>query len=214
MIKAGETAEPLDDTHVVLQRRDAYRFGSDAVSLYKFARDAGRMRKESHVLDLCSGCGIIGLLAAIETGARVTGVELDTVLWDMSVRSAMLNGLDNAAFINADLKAYAPEARFDIVVCNPPFYKSDSKPSGVSPAANSELTVTFDDAAACAARSLKSNGCFFVVHTCSRLDEVLGVCGRRKLMPKDLVINRNCKTFMLKCVKGGKAGLAVRIEEF
>ena len=112
MIKIGETAEALDDRHVIIQRRDAYSFGSDAVVVAKFACADGRIRGGT-VLDLCSGCGVIGILIAIETGAAVTGVELDCVLWDMSVRSAKLNGLDNVKFENVDLKDYTPSFKFD-----------------------------------------------------------------------------------------------------
>lgn len=232
MIKAGEAAEPLGDGFFILQRRDAYRFGSDSVALAKFA--SGDIRRGFDVLDLCSGCGIVGMLVAVSTGARVLGVELDETLFDMSVRSAKLNKLADVSFINADLReknGFYPRGsddkdeisgkssnvknkKFDAVVCNPPFYKANSKPSEISPAANSELTVTFRDVARVAANSLERGGATYFVHTAARLDEVLCVCREFGLTPKKLTVNRNGKTFLLKCVKGGKSGLAVKTEEF
>lgn len=217
LIKSGEAAEPLGDGFVILQRRDLYRFGSDSVALAKFA--ARDIRRGHAVLDLCSGCGIVGILIAIETDASVTGAELDETLYDMSVRSAELNGLSNVAFVRADLreqKRFALDGgkRFDAVVCNPPFYKATAKPSAVSPAANSELTVTFCNVAEAAANSLGNGGAAYFVHTATRLDEILCECRERKLMPKELVVNRNGKTFLLKCVKGGKSGLKTTVEEF
>ena len=217
-IAAGEVAEPLDDTHAILQRKDCYRFGSDAVALAKFAGEY--VRREQRVFDLCSGCGVVGILMAIEYGVSVVGAELDHTLCDMSVRSAAMNGLENAAFYNADIRDGGSEpfasgrGMFDAVTCNPPFYKTGSVPRLVYPQAASELTVTFDDVAARAAELLKVGGAFCLVHTSSRLDEVLCTCREHGLAPKNLKINENGKTFLLRAVKGGRAGMVVSVGKF
>ena len=217
-IKAGEIAEPLDDNHAILQRKDCYRFGSDAVALAKFASEF--VRREQRVFDLCSGCGIVGILIAIETGACVDGAELDRTLLDMSVRSAAMNGLDGVKFFNADVSSGISEpfvsgrGMYDVAVCNPPFYKVGSVPRTVYPQAASELTVTFDDVAARAQELLKSGGTFCLVHTSSRLDEVLCTCREHGLAPKNLIVNENGKTFLLRAVKGGKAGMTVAVRKF
>jgi len=73
---------------------DGYRFGSDAVALAKFA--CGYMADGARVFDLCSGCGVVGLIVGIEKRACIAGAELDAELCDMSNRSAAMNGLDGA----------------------------------------------------------------------------------------------------------------------
>lgn len=217
-IGAGEAAEPLDDDRYIIQRKDCYRFGSDAVALAKFA--SGYVGRGRRVFDLCSGCGIVGILIAIETGASIVGAELDETLCDMSVRSAAMNGLADVAFFNADVRdgESAPfsggREKFDAVVCNPPFYKAGSVPRAVYPQAASELTVTFDDVAARAGELLKAGGAFFAVHTATRLDEVLCACRVNGLAPKNLTVNENGKTFLLRAVKGGKAGMVVSVRKF
>ncbi|MCH5166086.1 MAG: methyltransferase [Clostridiales bacterium] len=214
-INPDERIEPLDDKHVILQSVNGYRCGSDAVALSKFASEY--VKQSDNVFDLCSGCGIIGLLLAIETGCNVVGAELDKSLFDMSVRSCELNGLDNVRFFNADIRDLSETANscaYDIVVCNPPFFKADSRMRKVAPTANSELTVTFDDVVKAAKRLLKTGGALFLVHTSSRLDEVLSACRSGGLTPKNLVVNKNCKTFMLRAVRGGKDGLTLTVKEF
>ena len=128
-LKAGEKIEPLDDGYGIIQSAELYRFGTDAVALAKFA--AARIARENRVLDLCSGCGVVGILIAVATGARVDGAELDGALCDMSVRSCALNGLDGVRFYNADVRdltlADVGGVGYDAVVCNPPFYKRDRK---------------------------------------------------------------------------------------
>ncbi|MBD5132508.1 MAG: methyltransferase [Clostridiales bacterium] len=210
----GERLEPLDDKHYIIQSENGYRFGSDAVDLAKFA--ARYATEKSRVVDMCSGSGIIGILLSIEKGCTVDGVELDDALYDMSVRSARFNGLNGVAFYNADVKRIedilAPAA-YDVVVCNPPFYKAESRPSKVAPNANSELTVALGDIVRAAKYVLKVGGSLCMVHTATRMDEVLSVYREYGLTPKELVINKNCKTFLLRAVRGGKDGLTVNILE-
>lgn len=212
----GEVVEPLDDGHCIIQPKDGYRFGEDAVSLAKFA--CGYIKRDKTVFDLCSGSGIVGLLIEIERGASVFGAEIDEKACDMSNRSAALNRL-SARFYNVDVRdgkkltEIAGKNVYDAVTVNPPFYKAGSLPSKVSPQANSELTVTFAEIAAATKLLLKPRGEFFVVHTATRLDEILYICRENKLTPKNLTVNRNGKTFLLRCVLGGGDGLTVTVKE-
>lgn len=214
-LKLGEKAEPLGDGYYIIQSKDGYRFGTDAVALAHFA--SGYVRKDDSVFDMCSGCGIIGIMLALARGCAVDGAELDEGLHDMSVRSCALNGLNEVHFINADIRTLCntvASARYDAVVCNPPYYKADSKPTSVAPAANSEITVTFAEIAAETRRVLKVGGSFFAVHITKRMDEVLGLCADNGLTPKDLVVAPNGKTFLLRAVRGGKQGMNVSVKEF
>lgn len=213
-LRSGEAIEPLDDVHSVIQSADGYRFGSDAVALAKFA--CGYIADGARVFDLCSGCGVVGLIVGIEKRACIAGAELDAELCDMSNRSAAMNGLD-AVFSNADVRiggGVFERGAFDAVVCNPPFYKAESKPRRVAPTANSELTVTFRDVVMRAAELLKDGGVFCFVHTAARLDELLAECNAHRLAPKNIVVNPNGKTFLCRAVKGGRQGLAVEVKEF
>lgn len=211
----SEVVEPLDCKHSIIQPKHGYRFGTDAVDLAKFA--CGYIKSGATVFDLCSGCGIVGILVAIESGATVFGAETDACACDMSNRSAAINSL-NAKFINADVRDITAltekvgNIRFDAVTVNPPFYKKGSKPSKISPESSSELTVTFNDIALAAKALLKPRGEFFVVHTATRMDEILCLCRANKLTPKNLIVNKNGKTFLLRCVLGGGDGLTVSVK--
>lgn len=213
VVLSGEAVEPLDEKHVIIQPVDGYRFGADAVSLAKFA--SGFIKRTDSVFDLCSGCGVVGILVAIATGARVCGAELDGALADMSNRSAAVDGLD-AKFFNADIRdlnsdMFSCGRAYDAVLCNPPFFKAHSRARKIAPTANSELTVTFEQVVAAAKKLLKPLGTFCLVYTAARLDEAVCVCRENGLTPKELIINGNGKTFLMRCVLGGKDGLTVRV---
>ena len=215
VVKEGEALEPLGGGYAIIQPTDGYRFGTDAVKLAKFA--GAHLHGGARVLDLCSGCGIVGLSLCADIGARVVGAEIDGALCDMSNRSAAANDFD-ARFENIDLRSEFDASRlcgrrfFDAVVCNPPFFKVDSKPRTVAPDANSEMTIDFERIADVASSFVKAGGKFFFVHTLSRLDELICICTAHGLRVKKLVINKNRKTFTAKCVFGGKAGMEVEVE--
>ena len=213
-VRDGERAEPLGDGYYIIQQMNGYRFGSDAVALAHYA--SGFTGKNSRVYDLCSGCGIIGIMLAIASDCPVDGAEIDSTLCDMSNRACALNGLDSVRFNNTDIKNIGelPAAEYDLVVCNPPYYKADSKPSAVAPQANSELTVKLAEVVAAAKRLLKVGGSLCMVHISSRLDEVIVECDRNGLTPKELIVNPNGKTFMLRAVRGGKRGITLSIKQF
>ena len=213
-LRPGEKAEPLGDGYYIIQSETGYRFGTDAVALAKFA--TRYTNADSRVYDLCSGSGVIGIMLATATGCTVDGAELDKELWDMSVRSCVLNGSHNITFYNADVRdinGFKP-SNYDVVVCNPPFFKADSRPSVVAPQANSETTVTAQDIVTAAKRLLKVGGSFCVIHTASRLDEILCLCRENGLIPKELTVNANGKTFLLRAVRGGRPGMKVDVKEF
>lgn len=217
ILNENEVVEPLGDGKYIIQPKIGYRFGSDSVALSKFA--SRYIKNTDRVFDICSGCGIIGILIALGTGAAVSGAEIDGRLCDMSNRSAKLNELDAVSFINADIRGGDAVktfgvGSFDAVVCNPPYYKTGSKKSSVASSANSEITVTLDDVLSTARSLLKPCGALYLVHITERLDEVLYKCREKKLTPKKLTVNANSKTFMLRCVLLGRSGMTVSTEKF
>ncbi len=69
--------ETLDDLQLgginIIQKKDAFRFGIDAVLLANFAK----IKKGIRVVDLCTGGGIIPFLLAGKTEATsIVGIEI------------------------------------------------------------------------------------------------------------------------------------------
>lgn len=209
-LKDGERMEPLEGGYGIIQSVNSYRFGADAIMLAKYA--AEHISARDRVFDLCSGCGVVGMLVNILTGAAVDGAEIDRTLHDMSVRSCALDGLENVKFFCADIReadSLFDGGAYDAVVCNPPYYKSDSRARKTSPGASCELTVTFYDVVRAATRLLCRGGAFYLVHITSRLDEILSTCRANGLMPKAISIAPNGKIFLLRAVNGGKPGMVI-----
>jgi SAM-dependent methyltransferase len=77
-------------------------------------------RASRRTLDLCSGNGILALLAAPHS-TRVLGVDTNPRAVNLAAFNALVNGMTNVHFLEGHL--YAPVAghRFDLIVANPPF---------------------------------------------------------------------------------------------
>ena len=94
-----------------------YRFNLDPILLSGFAPTQGT------VLDLGSGCGVLGLTMLLRGADRLIAVEKEPVMADLILRNAQENGLaDRVEVICADLRELQ-DFKADHVVSNPPYFK-------------------------------------------------------------------------------------------
>ena len=89
------SGERLDDLQLdglkLIQRPDAFRFGTDSVLLADFAAP----RRGEAAADLGCGTGAIALMmAGHQPRCEIDAVELQPDIADMAVRSVALNGLE------------------------------------------------------------------------------------------------------------------------
>jgi ribosomal protein L3 glutamine methyltransferase len=76
------------------------------------------------VLDLCSGSGCLGIIAAyIFPNAKVTLLELDAVALEVAQRNVVAHGMqDRIEIINADVIAKPKlQPPYDLIISNPPY---------------------------------------------------------------------------------------------
>ena len=92
-IKEDETLDDLQLKGIqVIQKKDAYRFGIDAVLLSDFAK----AKMGDKVIDLGTGTGIIPILmeARYPEANQYIGLEIQKESAEMAMRSVALNGLE------------------------------------------------------------------------------------------------------------------------
>lgn len=176
----------------IIQNKDGFCFGSDAVLLSKFAK----VKRGSRGLDLCTGTGIIPVLTyALYGPASIDAVEIIPRVAEMAARTMELNGLSEVIRVqNADLKD-APEIYgsriFDFVTCNPPYMNSGGglvNPKDELAVSRHEIMCTLDDVVRVSARCLKQTGRMFMVHRADRLCDVVSAMRKYKIEPKRLAV--------------------------
>ena len=189
-----ECGERLDDLQCnglyLIQAPDKFCFGIDAVLLSNFVK----VKKNGHVVDLCTGSGIVPILLSAKTGAKkITGIEIQSDIADMARRSVSYNKLDeNIDIINDDISnalKYINNCSVDSVCVNPPYMKDTTaikNPDLPMAIARHELLTDLETVINIASKLLKESGKFFMVHRPSRLSEIFASMRQNRIEPKRL----------------------------
>lgn len=187
--------ERIDDLQLnnlkIIQNKDGFCFGIDAVLLSDFAKD---IRNNSKVLDLGTGTGIIGILLCAKTKlSKIYGIDIQKDVCDMASRSIKLNNLeDKFEIINTNIKELLnnfEEASFDAIVSNPPYKKDNSglkNESETKLISRHEITASLEDFISVSSKLLKSNGSIYMVHRPERLSDLFYLLKKYNLEPKKL----------------------------
>ena len=124
--------ERIDDLEYkglkIIQNKNGFCFGMDSILLSDFAKN---IKKESKVLDLGTGTGIISTLLCGKTNLqKIIGVEVQEQVAEMAKRSVKLNNLEERfEIVNAnilELKNIYKNQSFDVIVTNPPYKKENT----------------------------------------------------------------------------------------
>jgi tRNA1Val (adenine37-N6)-methyltransferase len=102
---------------------DFYRFNQDSLALIKFIKQ--QLPAASSILDLGAGCGIIGIeLARFFAAASLTLLELqpDYLSYLQENLRVFLPAHTRAELIFASFGQWQISAKWDLIVCNPPYY--------------------------------------------------------------------------------------------
>jgi len=220
LIKPTERLDDLQFNNLFLiQDPQGYCFTSDAVALANFVK----LKKGGKLVDLCSGSGVIGILAHTKNELENTFlVEIQENLADMSLRSIQYNNLEGIEVINSKLQGISDQIGigvFDAVVCNPPYKKSGTtklvnEKESVA-IARHEIKVNLEEIIIEASKLLKFGGDFYIVNKEERLTDMMVLLRNYGLEPKILKIlpsSKGANVVMLKAKKGGKSGMVISLK--
>lgn len=214
--------ETLEDLQInglfLLQKKDSFRFGMDAVLLSNFVK----AKAHQNVLDLGTGTGIISVLISAKTEAKsITGLEIQSDIADMAQRSIDGNNLNHRISIKrGDIKeaiSIFGAATYDIVVTNPPYTKVGSgrvNNHDSKAVSRHELYCNLEDVLTSSSAILKPQGEFFMVHRPDRLTDILAGMRKVKIEPKLLKMvcpysGKAPSLILVKGLKNGNPGLKI-----
>ncbi|MDR1007109.1 MAG: methyltransferase [Campylobacteraceae bacterium] len=157
------------------QYKSGYRYTSDVMFLYNFARN---LRPKGDVLDIGCGCGILGLLLKRDFPsvdlAMIDIQEEHLFLADKNINFNVLS----AELILGDFAGYKFNKKFDFIVSNPPFYnkftkKSEDKRLLISRYADFLPLKTLLN---CVSQNLKQKGSFIFCYDARQIEDILAAC--------------------------------------
>ena len=128
----------------IFQLKDGYRYNSDSLFLWDFARKNCSFKASQSLLDVGCGCGILGLLLARDFNCALSCIDIQTQNCELAQINAGANDI-KASIICADFfkdwesgnsripSDFDENSRipsqscqrnqiFERIICNPPFY--------------------------------------------------------------------------------------------
>lgn len=203
----------------IIQRKDRFCFGIDAVLLSWFAE----VKDGDNCIDLCSGNGIVPLLLDARreesVKAHFTGLEIQEEMVELAKRSVELNRAgENIDMRQGDLKeatAAFGRGKFQVVTCNPPYRKRGSgivNPADAKAIARHEILCTLSDVVREAAGLLCGGGRFYMVHRPERIAEIFSELEANRLTPYRLrfvhpYADKDATMVLVAAIKGAKKEL-------
>ena len=184
--------ERIDDLQLaglrILQKKDGFRFGMDAVLLADFAR----VEKRDHVADFGTGTGILPLLLAGRgLGAQFDALEIQPDMADMAKRSVSLNGLTERITVHnvpvEEAESVITPGTLDAIVCNPPYGIPGAtllNPAKTLSTARHQTEAGLTDWYRMAYRLLRGKGRFHMVSPAPRMLEAMTALSKARLEPK------------------------------
>ena len=198
----------------IIQKNDGFCFGIDSVLLSDFAR---KIKKNSKVLDLGTGTGILGILLCAKTNLKqITGIEIQKDIADMATRSIQLNNLQGKFdILNCNIKDIDKLLKidsYDAIVTNPPYKKPNSgkiNENKTKLISRHEIEANLDDFIRISFKMLKDKGTLYMVHRAERIVDILSTMRKYKMEPKRIRFvysnkNSESKLVLLEATKNAK----------
>src|SRR5690625_3028864 len=180
-----------DSTMKIIQSPSIFSYSLDSVLLASFTY---MPIKKGHILDLCTGNGVIPLLLSKRTYGQITGVEIQGRLAHMAKRNVEINKLDDQiTIINEDLKkldGIIEQSKFDVITCNPPYFptlaKTEYNKNKYLTIARHEVCCTLEDVVKASKLYVKPGGKVSLVHRPERLVDIITLFRKYRIEPKRL----------------------------
>ena len=211
-MREDENLEPLDHGMVILQKKDGFRFGEDAVMVAEFFRPA----KNGKLLDIGTGTGIISLILSRNSKVdNITSVEIQEEMAGMAKRSVEKNDLtEKVEVLNIDIKKLNRGNTYDYIVSNPPYMKSSNgkvNPHSMKAISRHEITLNLKELIDESRRLLKPGGTLTLIYRSERMVELLNNLSQSGFYPKRIQnifseTTKVSKLFMIEAVKGKNRG--------
>ena len=203
----------------IYQEDKYFKFSLDSVLLAEFVKDP---EKKKSIVELCSGNCAVSMILSTKTSANFLAVEVQKKIYELGKESINYNNLsDRINIVNNDVKEiknYFPGNKFDVVVCNPPYfvkgkqsYINDEKIKAI---ARHEIMVTLEEIICISSKLLDLNGEMYMVHRAERIDEIIFYCNKYNIRVKYVQFistkhGLNPRLVLIRAVRGSKPGIKV-----
>ena len=173
--------------------------------------------REDVVLDIGTNTGALMLYASKFNPKKIVGIDINEKALELAKKNMEMNNVKNWELIHADGNIFRYKEEFDVVIFNPPYFKTPSSDKGNNKylaLAKHEDNFSLENMIKCISRNLRNNGTLFFLFQTSRLNEVIKLLNQKNIIVKKLkfVYDANkdfSNVVLIKAVKGAKDGMIV-----
>ena len=196
----------------IVQNKNYFKFSIDSILLADFVKVKPT---DKNMLDLCTGNAPIPIILSNKI-KNINAIEIQEEIFNLAKESVEINKIKNIKLINDNVKNwpnYFPGNNFDIITCNPPYFKylntSIINENMVKSIARHEIKITIEEIIKISSKLLKNKGTLYLVHRSERIIEVINLLQKYNFGIKRMEfayndINSNCSVILIEAMKNGK----------
>lgn len=160
------------------QDKCSMKVTTDACLFGAWAADSIKDFDVKNILDIGCGTGLLSLMVAQQSAASIEGVELQRADFLQSLENIQSSVFKERIHIsNANALQFTFSKKYDVIICNPPFYEKDLKSASASKnISHHNGGLTLVALISLITKLLEKNGVFFLLIPSKRekdLEEII-----------------------------------------
>lgn len=160
----------------LIQSDQIYKMTSDTHHLANFIK----VRKHDRVLEVGCNHGVIIMVASLSTDQTCFGIDINRDALELARQNVELNEIKNVQFEYMDFKLFN-RSNFDLVVCNPPYYKHQSIEDDKT---KLDVSLSLEELAMRSFYVLKDKGRCSIILAAERMGEAIKVFAEHRFALK------------------------------
>lgn len=195
----------------ILQDDELFLINTDTTVLGEFIE----VYKKDTILDIGTNTGALLLYAALFNPKKIVGIDINEKALELAKQNLDNNKITNYELIHIDANNFKYKERFDVIICNPPYFKEKDKSNNeYKNLAKFDTTLKLDNLITTIDNNIKNYGTIYLLYLSSRLDEVILELEKHKIHVKELKFvfdgnKQNSNVCLIKAKKGGVKGMVV-----
>jgi len=195
----------------ILQDDEMFLINTDTTVLGEFLE----VYKQDTVLDIGTNTGALLLYASVYQPKKLVGLDINPKALSIAKENLLLNKISNFELIEGDANTFVYPEPFDVIICNPPYFKDKDKSNNdYKTLAKFDTSLSLPNLINTISKNLKNYGTLYFLYLSSRLDEVIHKFEKNKIHVKELKFvfdqnKENSNVVLIKAKKGGVQGMKV-----
>lgn len=167
----------------IYQEQTAMKVGTDGVLLGAWTK----VGSAKTILDVGCGTGLLSLMLAQKSNAKITAVEIDDKAFEEAKLNVSISPWSNQIeLIHANFEQFDTVNKFDIIICNPPFFKGKAENDSRSTARQNSY-LPFDLLILKSAKHLTEKGILSLIFPFEHQSEILKLAEDAHLYVNEIV---------------------------